>query len=451
MRSFRGWTRVGALLLAAWSVAAAPRAGADGFAAGDQSAKGMGLAGAFVAQADDGSAMFYNPGGLALIPKAATQAGAVGQGLLGETLFQGLAPGLAAGGTGKLDDALQLPSVHAFLVKPLRKRLTVGLGVDTPFQLSNQWADPDTFPGRSLAIDSEIRTLDTTAAAAVRLGKAFGLGVGVVLRSSDVSLSQRLLRADPLSGDIVDVAEYALASDTETAIGFRAGVQQQVSHYFAWGIAYRSAIEVDYAGSGLLTQIPTGNDQFDDLLADSLPFNQELAMTTRLDYPATATLGVAFALGKSMRLEVDAGMTGWSDVDALVFNLPNNPSLDRTFQLDLADTSNASVGWLLERPSGTQIRAGVAFQEGAQPPSTVGPVLFDSDSTTLAVGFGKDWLDLAVSWTTYDELTIANNVDAFNGRYSRDVFRVGITVGKKGKLKVPEAPKAPKVPKLPGG
>ncbi len=439
-----------AALLAA-CVAAAPRAGADGFAVNDQSAKGMALAGAFVAQADDGSAMFYNLGGLALIPKAATQAGAVGQGLLGETQFQGLAPGLAAGGTGELDDGLQIPSVHAYLVKPLRKRLSVGLGVDTPFQLSNEWADQDTFPGRSLATDSEIRTLDTTAAAAVRLGRAFGLGVGVVLRASDVSLSQRLLRADPLSGDIVDVADYSLTSDTETAIGFRAGMQQQVSHYFAWGISYRSGIDVDYAGAGLLTQIPTGNDQFDDLLADSLPFNQELAMATRLDYPASANLGIAFALGRSMRLEVDAGMTGWSQVDALVFDLPNNPSLDRTVELDLEDTNNARVGWLLERPSGTQIRAGVSFQEGAQPPSTVGPVLFDSDSTTLAFGFGKDWLDLAVSWTQYDDLTIANSLDAFNGRYSRNVFRLGITVGKKGKLKVPAAPKAPAAPKLPGG
>lgn len=447
-RKVSGLRAVVGIVACAVALAAAPPATADGFAVHDQGAKAMALGGAFTAQADDGSAMFYNLGALALMPKGATQAGVIGQGL-GEAQFQGISPGIAAGGTGELESGVEIPAAHAYLVKPLRPRLAIGLGVDAPFYLANQWADPDTFPGRSIATDTQIRALDTTAAASVRLGQGFGFGAGVVVRASEVSLDQRLQRTEPASGQVVDVASYALSSDTEIGIGFRAGLLHQVSHYFAYGLSYRSGISIDHAGSALLTQIPSGNDQFDELLAASLPFDQELALATTLDYPAAASVGVAVALGQSLLLEVDAGMTEWSQVQALAFDLPNNPDLDRTFALDLDDTMNARVGLLMQRPGGTQLRAGFAYEEGAQPPNTIGPVLFDTDSTTLALGFGKDWLDVAISWTQYDDLSIATNLDGFNGRYSRNVFRLGITVGKKGKVKVPGAPKTPELPKLP--
>lgn len=448
---------------ACWAAAlllllAAPAARGGGFAVSDQGAKAMALGGAFTAQADDGSTLFYNAGGLALLDGGSLSFGAVAEGL-GDFQVQGRSPGIAAGTTG--DSALELAvaGAHAYWVQRLRPRLSFGIGLFTPFHLDQEWAKPDTFAGRTLSLSSQIRALDVNPTAAVRLGKAFGLGIGVVLRTSDVSTTYRLQRPDPLGDGVLDVGSMALDSDMETGIGWNLGLQQQVSHSFAWGVAYRSAIDVDYAGAAKLTQIATGNDQFDALLADSLPFDQDLALRTSIGFPATAGAGVAFAIGNRSILELDAGWTEWSRIQQIPFVLPNDPDLSSNVELRFDDTMDARLGFLVQTASGAQWRAGFAFEESPQPDETVGPFFAGADRTVLSVGFGKDWLDVALAWVQSDDRVVRTNVDGFNGNWSADALRLGITVrnvfGKEiEKLpkapKVPEAPKLPAAPKLPG-
>jgi long-chain fatty acid transport protein len=433
---------------------AAPAAHGGGFALFDQGAKAMALAGAFTAQADDGSAVFYNAGGLALLEVASMSGGGVVQGL-GDAQVQGLPPGLAAGGTGEEATLLEVPGVHAYWVQPLRPRLVFGVGLDTPFYLSTDWDRPDDFPGRTLNLDSELRALDVNPAVAVRIGRSLGLGFGVVLRASEITHERRLQRVEPLSQELVDVASFDLETDVETGFGWNVGVLQQVSPYFAWGVAYRSGVDVDYAGSGTLTQIPSGNDQFDELLADTLPFDQALALATSLEFPAIAGAGVAFGFGTNTILELDAGWTEWSRVQQIPFVLPNDPGLSSNVELRFDDAMSARLGLLVQTASGAQWRAGLAFEESPQPDETVGPFFADADATVLAFGFGKDWLDVAVSWTQYADRTVTGNVDGFNGNWSADALRLGITVrnvfGEPGKPKLPKAPEAPKLPTLPGG
>ena len=71
-------------------LAAAPAFGA-GFLIYEQGSKAMGMAGAFTAQANDGSAMFYNVGGLAFLKEKRFDVGVTLIDVADST-FEGVAP-----------------------------------------------------------------------------------------------------------------------------------------------------------------------------------------------------------------------------------------------------------------------------------------------------------------------------------------------------------------------
>src|SRR6185369_1519178 len=74
---------------------------AAGFKVSEQGAKAMAMANAFAAQADDPSALYFNPAGIAFLPGAQVNLGALGI-LAPQTEFTGTTPlsGTAPLGTG---------------------------------------------------------------------------------------------------------------------------------------------------------------------------------------------------------------------------------------------------------------------------------------------------------------------------------------------------------------
>ena len=399
---------------------------ASGFAVTDQGARAQGLGGAFTGLADDATAVFYNPGGLALLDGGGA-AGGVTLLRLNEALFQGLPPGPGAGANGEQDTYLD-PLPHVYVVVPLKPWAKLGLGLNTPFHFSNSWQGVDTFPGRTISFESDLETYDVTTVVSLELSPKVGLGLGAVLRTSEISESHRLQLLDPVADRTVDVATVRFETDTETEIGWTAGLLHRVSPAFSWGVRYRSAIATDYTGTGKLTQVPTGDDPFDDLVAASLPVDQDLSMTSALELPDTLTLGLAFGLGKSLRVVTDVEWAGWSSVDRLAFRLTEEPTFDQVFELRLDDAMSFRVGLELTLPSGLQWRLGAAMEEAAQPDETVGPLLADADQMVLSGGIGLDWLQVGISYTEVDDRTTRTHLDGLNGTYRTSFWSLGVTI-----------------------
>jgi len=401
-------------------------AAASGFAVTGQGARAQGLGGAFTGLADDASAVFYNPGGIALM-EGGGAAGGVHLLRLNESLFQGLPPGPGAGANGEQDSYLE-PLPHVYVVQPLKPTIKLGLGLNTPFHFSNSWQGADTFPGRTISLESELTTYDVSTVISFKLGSKVGFGLGAVLRTSEISESHRLQLFNPLADQDVDVAGVSFETDTENELGWTAGLLHRVSPAFSWGISYRSAIDTAYTGTGKLTQVPTGDAQFDDLVAASLPLDQDLAMTSALELPDSLTLGLAFGLGPSLRLVTDVEWTGWSSVDRLAFELAEEPTFDQIYELRLEDTMSFRVGVELTLPSGLQWRLGAAMEETAQPDETVGPLLADADRTVLTGGLGLDWLQVVFSYTELEDRTTRTNLDGLNGTYRTNFWSLAVTI-----------------------
>ncbi len=406
---------------------ATPGLEAAGFDFFTQGGRATGMAGAYVAQADDPTAIFYNPGGLALLADRKSVSIGTAATSFNEALYQGLPPGIGGGTTGEQETSIDTLH-HAWVVYPLGDYFVAGVGAFSPFRLNNEWADADTFAGRSIATASEITTYDVVPTLAFQPTERFGIGLGLIYRSSELSASRRL--SGTLAGQPVDIASLSLDTDMEPAFGFTFGMLHKASPRFSWGLSYRSAIETDFIGTGELTQIETGNDQFDELIEGTFPFGDELALASQLSYPDLASLGIAFGLTGATLIELDVNRAGWSDAQNVDFLFTGNPDLNTRHPLAFEDAMSYRLGFRYQFRTGPRFLLGYAFEETPQPDATVGPFLADSDRHLLSAGFGLDWLDVGLSWITYDQRVIRTSAAGLNGNWRANSWIVSVTATK---------------------
>lgn len=399
---------------------------ADGLSLLDPNARAAGMGGAYVAQASDPTAIFYNPGGLALLKKKKGVSAGATFSSKREAAYQGLPPGVGAGTTAEQESSMStLP--YLFAVAPIGGRVVGGVGAYQAYKSQTEWAEPSQFAGRYIATSSEVDALDLSPAFGIALGPNIGIGGGAIYRRTTISANRRI--GATLAGSIVDVAESAMETDTTSSTGWHAGILVRAGDAFALGITHRSAMNVEFEGAGKLTQIMTGNTQLDQLVAATFPFGQDLALTSQFDWPATTTAGIAVG-GGPVLFEVDVTRAKWETAPAIAFAFPDDPELDIAYPLALEETTSFRGGIRYRFPTGPQLRAGYAVEKSPVPDASVGPFLADTDRKTVTVGFGLDWLDLAVGWTTFDERSIVNSTDSFNGNYRGNQWSAAITLTK---------------------
>ena len=130
------------------------------------SARAAGQADAFTAQADDASAIWYNPAGLTQIEGTEVVVGAVG-------LFSNWHFDATGGGGQSMNDDAVLP--HFYLSSDLgTDRLRVGIGVNNSFGLSEDWGD--TGPLRFIVDDAQLAAINISPAVAFKVNERFSLG-----------------------------------------------------------------------------------------------------------------------------------------------------------------------------------------------------------------------------------------------------------------------------------
>lgn len=400
---------------------------ASGFAFTDQGAKAAGMAGAFVAQASDPSAIVYNPGGLALLEKKKSVSAGMAVAAFNESLYQGLPPGIGIGATGEQETAPAIPP-HAYVTLPVGRRMVAGVGIYSPFRMNTEWADPGGFVARHQATKSSIEAWDLAPTLGIQLSPSLGLGIGAVYRSSEVAVSRRI-PGEAIDASIIDIASLDMKTDMEPGYGWTAGLLLKRKR-FSVGFSYRSAIETDYVGVGRLTQVETGDPQYDELVRATMPFGQDLPLSSSLEYPDQATFGVAWNLSKSLLVEMDVNRTGWGNVQDLSLRFPTSSWLNTAYQLDFKDVMSYRLGASWRLPTGPKLRFGYAFDETPQPDAAVGAFLPDSDRNIMSVGAGLDWLDVAFSWITYDQRIVSTSAQGLNGNYRANGWTLTISATK---------------------
>lgn len=411
---------------------AAPALGA-GFGIFEQGSKAMGLGGAFTAQADDPSAMFFNAAGLAFQNERDVMVGFTWIRST-EADFEGANPFPGTNARAEQETLSEFPP-HLYWVEPLSDRVTFGLGINSPFGLIVEWENGETFPGRFLSSKASLVTIDVNPNIAFQLSDSFSFGIGAIGRFAEVELNQFIPAQNPFTQTVSNVGFLDLESDMDSGFGFNLGLLKK-GDFVSWGLSYRSELEVDFGGAGVLTQLPTGNAQLDDVVAASLPFDRELPVETGIDFPEMASLGLAFRLSRGVILETDVNWTGWSSFDVLEIDFTQGdlPDTERLQEWD--DAFNYRVGLSFDTRAGNQWRVGALYDETPQVEEAVSPLLPDNDRTGLSIGYGTqgnriDW-DFALLYLHMDERERDESFPGesdFFGTYDNEAILVGLSLG----------------------
>lgn len=204
-------------------------ASAAGFQLWEQNASGLGVAYAgSAAIADDAAIVFFNPAGMTQLSGIQISAGVAG--IRPSYSFRNSGTSGATGSDG--GDAGAWAAVpNAYLTWQASPRLSLGLGLSSPFGLSTEYDSG--WIGRDQTIKSEIKTVNINPSLAYRITDTISLGLGVSYQSIDAELTNSLSR---LQGD-------------DAAWGWNVGALFTPSPAMRIGLSYRSTINYTLEGT----------------------------------------------------------------------------------------------------------------------------------------------------------------------------------------------------------
>lgn len=422
------------ITIALITLSIAPLGFAAGFAIFEQGAKATGMGGAFSATADDPSAIFYNVAGIAYQRKAAAMAGGTLIGFRNEFTSEDYEyPG--PGTTENYEDHLFTPP-NAYFIMPIGENATFGFGVFTPFGLRTHWENQESFSGRFIAQDTNLKVFSAQPSFAWKTSNGkFAVGVGAEYRTSKVTLEKNLASVNPFTLQIADIGHVVLTSDEmNDAWGYNVGFILRPTETWSFGVNYRAPITIDYKGKADFTQIKTGNAQFDAIVATQLPPDQNIK--TAIDFPDMLHIGIATTAIPTWTIEFDAVMTGWSEFQKLVVDFQNASTPDLVNNEQWKDAWSYRLGANKKVNDEWQVQLGVLYDETPQPVWNVGPLLPDSNRVGLSFGVeftrGNWMLAMSDLYLPFeDRNTLGWNQDHYNGVYETTANLMSMNVGYK--------------------
>jgi long-chain fatty acid transport protein len=401
----------------------------SGFMIPEQGAKAAGMACAFVATADDPSAMFYNVAGIAQQRHMAAYTGATFITFANE--FEGdRNDEFTSGVSGEYDRHLFIPP-NGYAVVPIGDNMTFGVGMFSAFGLRTDWADP--FAGRFIARDTNLKTASLQPSIAWQTSDGrIALGAGVEYRRARLTLQRNNGIFNPFTQRISDVANVYLSSDWESGIGWTVGGLFKPTPTLRIGASYRAPMDIDFGGDATFTQISTGNAQLDAIVKAGLPPNQRIATT--LPFPGIMTVGVATSAVENWDIEFDVMRTTWSRFESLLVEFEQTPAVNLDRPQNWKDSNSFRLGGNRRIGDTWAVRLGALYDENPQPTEGVGPLLPDSDRVGVSFGVGFNHGPFTIEASDLvlhflERSTEGRSSDNFNGTYRTDANLLSLNVG----------------------
>ncbi|MGB5994934.1 MAG: outer membrane protein transport protein, partial [Candidatus Deferrimicrobiaceae bacterium] len=363
---------------------------AAGFRLPEAGAKAMGMGFAFTAQADDPSAIYFNPAGIVQLEGQNVMVGMTYIRVNGED-FTGTTPLTFNTGTGLFDiksetqKELNFFVPNAYWTRKASPNFAYGVGIFSPFGLGQAYENRSTSIFRNQVANVDIMTVVVNPTVAWKVNDVLSVGAGIDFLYGKASLSQAgvvRLGAAPL--DQVNIFQLDLDGDG-TAWGYNLGVLLTPTENIKVGASFRSSfkLEIDDADvdiwdiNSTVPFVPPGPFTAAQVFGGST-FNTSASTTINL--PATLALGVAYIRDR-LTLEVDLDWTFWSAFKTLAIDIRDNNGLlpDAVRPEDWDDVMAIYVGGEYRVTDPLALRLGFRWDPTPVPADTLSPLLPDSD------------------------------------------------------------------------
>jgi long-chain fatty acid transport protein len=420
--------KLAALCITAAVLGTATMSFGAGFKVSEQGAKAMGMANAFAAQADDPSALAYNPAGIAFQKGTQIQVGSTTI-LVPQTEFSGTTK--ISGATPVTEkanrDIFLAPTVYV-TTSLENMPLSFGLGVNSFHPLAKRWDSGSAFRDSIQSIS--IKPINFQPTVAYRFDNLkLAIAGGLDVTYAQVSL-QKMGYIAAGGGDISSLG----MDGTATGYGGNVGLLWKPIPALSFGVAYRSEIKLKIDGDvNYLSLATLPSPPFPALPPKGTTI--KTTGSTNITLPDALTLGVAWKPIKPLTLEFDVERTGWSCYKnlALSFGAPLS-ALSASEAKNWKDVWAYRFGAQYAVTPKMDLRAGYAFDTSPAPSTTVGPELPDADRHNFSVGSGLHnefgSIDMSYMWVHWVDRTVVNAPATFKeaGEFKSDAHLFAIAV-----------------------
>lgn len=314
----------------------------NGFVITYQGAKGSAMADAFIAQADDPSANYYNAAGLTSLQGTQVSAGMI-TAFQTPWKFEGSSVGGVSGNYSEEARTQVLVAPHIYFSQQIDNNWYFGMGINASYPLSVQWAPSDALS--NIIHENNMLPLTINPNIAYKF-QEIGLSVG-----AGVSYTYAFASAEFIQ------PAYTRVEMDGGGFGYNLGLKWEATDFLTLAATYRSKVELDLSGDAYIQGL------------GSIPYNQ------KPNLPAMYVVGVAYKPVKDWTVEVDIARTEFS-------------SYKNFAGQKWEDTWGYRFGAQYALNSNWDLRFGYAFEETPVPDAVVTADLPDGDNQTFSTGFG---------------------------------------------------------------
>ena len=374
----------------------------------------MAMGGAFVGQADNPSAVWYNPAGITDLDGTRISAGVIA-----------IYPALThenANGTTDVSERSIFFTPQFFATDKVNDRVSLGLGITTPFGLSTNWSD--TSATSSVATLSRVKTININPDIAYKISDTLSVAVGLDYIILQATLDKLLFPGGP---------NFRLDGNGE-GLGANAGIKYKATDQLNLGLSYRSRIKVKVDGTAEVSAPGLSN-----------------SAQTDITLPDLMQVGVSYKASDNLTINTDLEYTWWSTYDRLVVSsntilaLTGGVTNTSISEKDWKNTWIIRIGGQYRLSDQWKLRAGYVYDQSPVPSERFETAVPDSDRQGLTIGTGYSsgniTIDAAYLYLHFNNRTITNSIagqpsgsapiTSLDGTYKGTAQLLGVTVAYK--------------------
>ena len=348
---------------------AASSVSANGFRLPDQDAFATARGGAFVATADNASAVYYNPAGITQLEGFHVRGGLYG--IFLDPTFTPPPPR----DTNTFHIRDQWAGVPQFFsaYTPADWPVSFGLGLYAPYGGKIAWPQDTGF--RSVAISGSLQYLTINPVVAVKPVRSLSIAAGPMVNYVDLATAQGLLRTQkPLTN-------FFRFDGQGWSVGYNVGLRWQPHEKVALGATFRSSAKVRLEGETEFEQQP---------VPGLFPATNRVAHTD-YKFPLTVAVGISYRPTPRWNLEFNADYTDWSSFETNYLYQQNPPRGLKTNTPVILKWQGSwiySFGVTHYFDHGWHVSAGYAFNQNSVPDKYYSPLAADLDRHFFSAGVG---------------------------------------------------------------